>query len=49
MDTESVDSEPIPSTSKDIANSNETKSYEDYPKRTSNVTTEKVPKWFKPL
>lgn len=52
LDSESVDAEPVPSTSRDtdIAHASETKSYEDYPKRSPNVpTTEKVPKWFKPL
>lgn len=52
LDSDSVDVEPVPSTSRDadIAHTNETRSYEDYPKRSPNVpTTEKVPKWFKPL
>lgn len=52
LDSESVDAEPVPSTSKDvdIAHASEaTKSYEDYPKRTPTVATKKVPKWFKPL
>lgn len=49
MKTEPVEPDPVPSTSKEIAQAAPQRPYEDYPKRTPNASNEKVPKWFKPL